>query len=123
MVQPHFPAHFLAAVLTPARTPPPNTPHSDRLWAPELHVLDGRWYIYYAAQDPRLGNKSHRIYVLGGPPATASPNEPSSWTFLGPIRNLDQRQWAIDATVFEQMAAYSWSTQAGPSHQTATGPT
>lgn len=41
------------------------------------------------------------MYVLGGPPCTSDPHDKSAWEFLGPIRNLDQRQWAIDGTVFE----------------------
>jgi len=32
------------------------------VWAPELHFLNGKWYIYFAADD---GNDvNHRIYVL-----------------------------------------------------------
>lgn len=49
---------------------------------------------------PQLGNKSHRMYVLGGPAASADPHT-GPWEFLGPIRGMDQRQWAIDGTVFE----------------------
>jgi len=25
--------------------------HGRQLWAPELHQIDGRWYIYFAASD------------------------------------------------------------------------
>ncbi|KAF7186073.1 Extracellular exo-alpha-(1-_5)-L-arabinofuranosidase [Pseudocercospora fuligena] len=84
----------------PIWRPPQDTAHSARLWAPELHCLRGRWYVYYAAMDPKLGNRSHRMYVLGGPPATADPHL-GPWEFLGPIKGMDQRQWAIDGTVFE----------------------
>lgn len=31
--------------------PEPNGPFSRNLWAPELHRIDGRWYIYYTAND------------------------------------------------------------------------
>ncbi|MCH1928561.1 family 43 glycosylhydrolase, partial [Shewanella sp. C31] len=33
-------------------------------WAPEMHKIDGRWYIYYAAsnKDVRFHN---RMFVLG----------------------------------------------------------
>jgi GH43 family beta-xylosidase len=40
------------------------------------------------------------MYVLGGPPEHADPHA-GPWEFLGPIRNMDQRQWAIDGTVFD----------------------
>jgi hypothetical protein len=32
---------------------PSRGPASKHLWAPELHLLDGRWLIYYAADDGR----------------------------------------------------------------------
>lgn len=80
--------------------PPPNTTYSGGLWAPELHALDGRWYVYFAAENPREGNKSHRTYVLGGPPASQDPTQ-GRWEFLGPIRGMPEAQWAIDSTVFE----------------------
>ncbi|KAI1309864.1 glycoside hydrolase family 43 protein [Xylaria venustula] len=79
--------------------PPPGSNHSADIWAPELHALHGRWYIYYAAADPKRGNESHRMYVLGGPPATEAPCS-GQWEFLGPIQNMPD-QWAIDGTVFE----------------------
>ena len=75
-------------------------PQSERLWAPELHAVRGRWYIYFAAADQAAGNRSHRMYVLGGPAATADPHA-GPWELLGPIRGMDQGQWAIDGTVFE----------------------
>jgi GH43 family beta-xylosidase len=40
------------------------------------------------------------MYVLGGPPSTSDPHA-GPWEFLGPIRNMSQRQWAIDGTVFD----------------------
>jgi hypothetical protein len=43
-------------------TPPAEGPYSHDIWAPELHFLDGKWYIYFAADGG--GNASHRIYVL-----------------------------------------------------------
>ncbi|KAI1187635.1 glycosyl hydrolase [Nemania serpens] len=79
--------------------PPQDSEHSAELWAPELHALRGRWYIYYAAANPRKGNRSHRMYVLGGPAATEDPCS-GDWEFLGRIREMPD-QWAIDGTVFE----------------------
>lgn len=81
------------------RTPPAGTDHSAGLWAPELHCLRDRWYVYYAAANAPRGNKSHRMYVLGGPPAGKNPCQ-GEWEFLGRIRGTPD-QWAIDGTVFE----------------------
>ena len=53
---------------------PVRGPDSKHLWAPELHRLDGRWLIYYAADDGR--NRNHRIWVLasgGNDPAGPLP--------------------------------------------------
>ncbi|TKA33398.1 hypothetical protein B0A54_14095 [Friedmanniomyces endolithicus] len=74
-------------------------PTSERLWAPELHCLRGRWYIYFAGADKLHGNRSHRMYVLGGPLEGQDPHQ-GPWELLGPIDGMDQRQWAIDGTVF-----------------------
>ena len=42
--------------------PPANGPYSRDVWAPELHFLRGKWYIYFAADAGT--NASHRIWVL-----------------------------------------------------------
>lgn len=75
-------------------------PQSDMLWAPELHCLRGRWFIYFAGANKRLGNKSHRMYVLSGPLAHEDPHK-GPWVLVGPIAGMDQKQWAIDGTIFE----------------------
>ena len=76
-------------------TPPASGPYRTDLWAPELHKLDGKWYIYFAADDG--SNATHRIYVLEN--ASANPLE-GEWTFKGKITDATDK-WAIDATVFE----------------------
>jgi GH43 family beta-xylosidase len=66
--------------------------HLQTLWAPELHHLDGRWYVYVAADDG--DNAQHRMHVL------------SADTPLGPFEHRGQittedDSWAIDGTVLE----------------------
>jgi GH43 family beta-xylosidase len=40
-------------------------PNSEAIWAPELHFLDGKWYIYYTATDKRdSGDHNRYVYVL-----------------------------------------------------------
>lgn len=73
---------------------PMNTPHSHEIWAPELHFLQGKWYIYVAADAGQ--NPDHRMYVLEG--STDDPQAP--FTFKGKIAAPSDR-WAIDATVLE----------------------
>ncbi|EON68313.1 hypothetical protein W97_07571 [Coniosporium apollinis CBS 100218] len=90
---------FLSLPETEWKRPPPDTDCTAQLWAPELHSIDGRWYIYVAGAHPAQGNRSHRMYVLGGPPADTDPTA-GTWENLGLIRGLPQQQWQIDGTVF-----------------------
>ena len=43
-------------------TPPRDKRYSKGIWAPELHFLQGSWYIYFAADYGDSSN--HRMYVL-----------------------------------------------------------
>ena len=67
-------------------------PWSQNVWAPELHILDGKCYIYVAADD---GDKSHhRMYVLEN--GSSDPLQP--YNLHGKL--LEQAdQYAIDGTV------------------------
>ena len=75
--------------------PPQHGAYSKDLWAPELHRLGSRWYIYFAADDGR--NETHRIYVIEN--AAEDPME-GNWTFKGKVADASDK-WAIDALVFE----------------------
>jgi len=76
-------------------TPPAGTAYSRNLWAPEIHYIQGKWYVYFAADDG--DNHNHRLYVL----ENASPDPlQGSWTFKGKISTADDH-WAIDGSVFE----------------------
>jgi len=76
-------------------TPPPNTSYSHELWAPELHYINHKWYMYFAADDGK--NDHHRIYVLEN--ASADPSN-DQWTFKGKVSDVTDK-WAIDVSVFE----------------------
>ncbi len=76
-------------------TPPASGPYSHGIWAPELHFLDGAWYLYFAADAGE--NESHRLWVLENP----SPDPTvGTWTMKGKLADPSDR-WAIDGTVFE----------------------
>jgi GH43 family beta-xylosidase len=75
--------------------PPSGTMYSKHLWAPELHFIDGSWYMYFAADDGK--NENHRIYVLQND--AADPLD-GNWTFKGKVSDPSDR-WAIDASVFK----------------------
>lgn len=75
-------------------TAPKDGPQSRQIWAPELHRINGRWYLYYTASD---GNdRNHRHYVL-----EAETDDP-----LGPYIDRgrvdpDLDSYAIDGSVLQ----------------------
>ena len=69
---------------------PGSGPNSRHLWAPELHRLDGRWFIYYAADDGR--NRNHRLWALA-----AAGDDPAGPYLGGGM--IQTGGWSIDATV------------------------
>jgi GH43 family beta-xylosidase len=73
-------------------------------WAPEMHYIDGYWYIYYSASDGKSEN--HRMYVL----KSKTPNAMGEYEFVGQITDSTNK-WAIDGTVFEYKGEmyYCWS--------------
>lgn len=71
-------------------TPPASGAVSRNVWAPELHILDGRAYIYFAADDG--DNANHRMGVL----VAETDNLFGPYRFAG---LLDTGGWAIDGTV------------------------
>jgi GH43 family beta-xylosidase len=75
--------------------PPAGTQYSKEIWAPEIHFIQGKWYVYFAADDGK--NDNHRLYVLEN--TSANPLE-GKWTFKGKISDASDK-WAIDGSVFE----------------------
>lgn len=69
---------------------------SQNIWAPEIHFIDGKWYIYFAAgrEDEPF---AHRMYVLEN--ASANPLE-GEWIEKGEIKTAWD-SFSLDATSFE----------------------
>ncbi|MHC4517712.1 MAG: glycoside hydrolase family 43 protein [Planctomycetota bacterium] len=88
----------------PVWRPERGRPYSRDLWAPELHRLAGKWYIYVAADDGK--NENHRMYVLQA--RTDDPGGP--FDLKGKITDATDK-WAIDATVLEHQGRlyFVWS--------------
>lgn len=76
-------------------TPPARGPNAKSIWAPELHRIDGSWFLYYTATDDVHGDDAHRgIFVLqntGDDPATGT------WTDRGRLATAHP---GIDGTTF-----------------------
>lgn len=92
---------------------------ASHIWAPELHYLDGKWYIYFAA-----GEKENvwdiRPYVLEcrGDPINGV------WTEMGKMQCADTdlfsfRSFSLDATVFEsnEKRFFVWAEKVGVGRQ------
>ncbi|MCT4777089.1 MULTISPECIES: glycoside hydrolase family 43 protein [Exiguobacterium] len=73
------------------------------IWAPEIHFVNDRWYVYYAAVMP---GEVHKMYVLES--ATADPF--SDYTEKGVIEDPSGK-WAIDGTILKNGddLYYVWS--------------
>ena len=82
-------------------TPPQSGMNSREIWAPELHYLNGKWYIYYAADDGE--NKNHHMWVLesvSGDPQGGYLDKGMLYTG-DDITGKTQNRWAIDGTVMQ----------------------
>lgn len=85
-------------------------PLSANIWAPEIHFIDGKWYIYFAAArttETKDGLFDHRMYVL----ENESPNPlEGQWTEKGQVKTAWE-SFALDATTFEHRGVryYVWA--------------
>ncbi|CAM4320410.1 family 43 glycosylhydrolase [Paenibacillus endophyticus] len=74
--------------------PPIDTMHSANLWAPEIQYIQGKYYIYYAADNG--DNANHRMYAL-----EAETDDPmGTYAFKGQVTDSTNK-WAIDGLALE----------------------
>ncbi|TRZ42047.1 family 43 glycosylhydrolase [Robertkochia solimangrovi] len=87
-------AHLQDAESKTIWVPPTGTLYSKDIWAPEIHYYDGKWYVYFAADNG--DNNTHRMYVLEN-----DNSDPFSdnWSFKGKIAAQTDK-WAIDGNVY-----------------------
>ena len=72
------------------------------VWAPELHFMNNKWYIYFAADDGN--NDNHRMYVI------SSDKPQGNFGNIKKITTVDDH-WAIDGTIlnYDGEVYYLWS--------------
>lgn len=75
--------------------PPAGKPYSKQLWAPELHFINHKWYLYFAADSGR--NEGHRLWVLEN---HAKDPMQGTWKLRGRVSDASNK-WAIDGSVFK----------------------
>jgi GH43 family beta-xylosidase len=69
---------------------PKSGPNCNAVWAPELHFIHNRWFIYYAADDG--DNRNHKMWVL----ESLTDDPQGAYRCCG---HIDLQGWAIDGTV------------------------
>ena len=90
---------------------PDSGPMSHLIWAPELHFIDGRWVIYFAAAHTQafdaLGMFQHRMFVLDC--ADSDPLQ-GQWVERGQLKTQFD-SFALDATTFAHQGKqwYLWA--------------
>ncbi len=86
-------------------TPPASGMNSGQIWAPEIHRIDGTWYVYYAASDGN--NDNHRMWVLANEDADPLSDH---WEDLGQLE-LPGDKWAIDGSpvMIDGQWYFAWS--------------
>lgn len=93
---------------------------SEHIWAPELHYIDGKWYVYYAGSD-KDDIWALRPYIL-----ECADQDPmtGTWVEKGKIQRADEDEFSfeafsLDATVFENKGKYYyvWAEKVGVGKQ------
>ena len=76
-------------------------PYSDLIWAPELHFVQGRWHIYFAAAPSREIKEDlfqHRMYAIW-----TDADNPIEGAWSEPVRiETGMDSFCLDATVFQK---------------------
>lgn len=89
---------------------------SEHIWAPELHYLDGKWYLYFAA------GEAEDIWAIRPFVLECADEDPitGKWTELGMMQCAEEdefsfRAFSLDATVFENKGSryYVWAEKVG----------
>lgn len=76
--------------------PPKTGPNAHSIWAPELHRLRGKWYLYYSATASGFKDDQHRgVFVMEN--ASADPMQ-GKWIDRGRVNTA---RAGIDGTVFD----------------------
>lgn len=93
---------------------------SEHIWAPELHYLDGKWYIYFA------GSQKEDIWALRPYVLECADADPmtGTWVEKGMMTCASNdeysfRAFSLDATVFENKGRYYyvWAEKVGVGKQ------
>lgn len=97
-----------------------NGPMSFHVWAPELHYLDGKWYIYFAAgmAEDVWNIRPYVLECMGDDPLT------DEWVERGMMQCADEdefsfRAFSLDATILKNKGKnyFIWAEKVGVGKQ------
>lgn len=97
-----------------------NGPMSFHVWAPELHYLDGKWYIYFAAgmAEDVWNIRPYVLECMGEDPLT------DEWVERGMMQCADEdefsfRAFSLDATILKNKGKnyFIWAEKVGVGKQ------
>ncbi len=95
-------------------------PMSEHIWAPEIHYLDEKWYIYFA------GGEQENVWKIRPYVLECSDEDPliGTWVEKGKMQRADGdefsfKAFSLDATVFENRGKhyYVWAEKVGVGKQ------
>ena len=97
---------------TPVRifTPTNGTANSKNIWAPEIHYLNSKWYVYYTAGNGT--DITQRTWVLEN--SHADPTK-GVWVDKGQISHPNTNFWSIDGSILEHKGTnyFMWCARPG----------
>lgn len=90
---------------------PKEKSNSFNIWGPQIHRIDNKWYIYFAADDGNTDN--HQIYVIENDSEDLFEGE---FRMKGRISTDKDNNWAIHANVFQHKGQWymvwsGWQTR------------
>lgn len=95
------PADLKNATVKTVWTPPEKGPNSRDIWAPELHFIGKKWYLYYTATDKaKPGDDTRFVFVLEN--SSADPLK-DTWKNRGKIST---KYSGLDGSVFHFKGTY-----------------
>ena len=76
----------------------------NRIWAPEIHFINNKWYIYFAADNG--DNKNHRMNVL----ESNSQDALGTYKYMGTLDTEGWAMYAIIETILTLLSSLLWHT-------------
>jgi GH43 family beta-xylosidase len=77
---------------------------SHGIWAPEMHFISNRWYLYYTAMASNRDDSTHRMHVL----ESVGTDPLGPYAYKGRLFDPANDRYAIDGSVFQHPGTGHW---------------